>query len=150
MKLEIERRIEAPPSLVFDVASDFRRATENLSAVESLELLTEGPIGVGTRFRETRIMFGKEATEEMEITAFDPPRSYTVECRSHGTHYVSQFRVEPDGTGTRYRLIFDARPQSLVAKLMTPLAVLMRGTLEKALRVDFEDVARVSEARAAV
>ena len=34
-------------------------------------MLSDGPIGVGTRLRETRIMFGRPATEVMTIAALN-------------------------------------------------------------------------------
>ncbi len=43
-------------------------------AVERLDSGTD--FGVGTTWRETRVMFGREATEVMEIVAVDEGRSY--------------------------------------------------------------------------
>ena len=69
----IDKYIEAPREVVFDAALDLHSVAENIRGIEKLEVLTEGPIGLGTRFRETRIMFKKEATEVMEITVFERP-----------------------------------------------------------------------------
>jgi carbon monoxide dehydrogenase subunit G len=39
-----------------------------------VEVKTPGVTGVGLVFRESRRMYGREATEEFEVKAFEPPR----------------------------------------------------------------------------
>ena len=144
----IKKHFDAPLESVFELISDFRRAAENVRGIEKLELLTDGPIGVGTRFRETRIMFGKEATEEMEVTAFDPPRGYTVECESCGCLYHAEYYLVGDIAGTHVRLTVTTRPVTLAAKLMSPLALLMSGPMKKCMEADLDDLRAVAESRA--
>src|SRR5438046_1974470 len=91
--------VAAPPATVFDVFSDLDHAPGRVSGTQRVEKLTPGPVGVGTRFKETRVMFGKEATEEMTFTAFDPGRGYTLGAESCGCRYITDFRFEPDGAG---------------------------------------------------
>ena len=134
------RRIDAPVDEVFAVFADFEHAAERIRGIESLELLTDGPVGAGSRFRETRVMYGKEATEEMEITAFESDRSYTVECTSHGAHYRSVYTFEPEHDGTNVTLVFEATPLSLFAKLMTPLAGIMVKATRKFSEEDIDDL----------
>ena len=55
----VDRHVDAPPEVVFAHASDFRRAPEFITAIAKMEILTSGPVGAGTRFRETRMMFGR-------------------------------------------------------------------------------------------
>ena len=60
----MSEHVTAPREVVFEVAADFHNAAElNIQGIDSLEVLTDGPIGVGTRFRETRVMMGKSSTE---------------------------------------------------------------------------------------
>lgn len=144
-----EQRIEAPPQRVFEIFTDLERAADRISGIDSLEVLTDGPVGVGTRYRETRKMFGKEATEEMEITAFHPHESYTSEAESHGSHYTAVFRFTPvdDGTATRVQFLFDAKPLNLVAKILAFVtAPLSKGALLKVMKQDIEDLAKAAEA----
>ena len=95
----IHEEVRAEPGRVFEVFTDLRSAPERVAGIESLEVLTEGPIGQGTRFRETRVMFGKQATEEMEVTGWQPGKSYVVEADSHGSHYRTEFVFEPLAQG---------------------------------------------------
>lgn len=64
-----ETYVHSAPDRVFEVFSDLEAVGDRLSAVEEIELLTDGPIGVGTRWKETRELMGRSATEEMEIVA---------------------------------------------------------------------------------
>jgi hypothetical protein len=68
--ISVTERIEAPAARVFAIATDLRNATAVLSQVQSVETLEgpDAPLAVGTRFRETRVMFGREATETMTVT----------------------------------------------------------------------------------
>jgi carbon monoxide dehydrogenase subunit G len=147
-KFSMSEHIEAPPEVVFEVASDFRNAAANISNIEALEVLDDGLIRVGTRFRETRIMFGKESSEEMEITGFDPPRSYTVEGESCGGHFRFEYRFVGDIAGTNVRVEVETRPISLFAKLMTPLSSLMIVTMKKCIAADLNDLKHVAKEKA--
>jgi len=82
----IKTHFESPLEVTFELISDFEHAAEHIHAIRQLEVLTPGPVGVGTRFRETHKMFGKESSEEMEVTTFNAPHGYTVECDSCGSH----------------------------------------------------------------
>ena len=62
------RHVSAPQAMVFEYVTDLRRAPERISGITKMEVLTEGPIRAGTRFKETRMMFKRECTEEMEMT----------------------------------------------------------------------------------
>ena len=126
---------------VFDICTDLRSAPERISGITKMEVLTDGPIRAGTRFRETRVMFKKEHTEEMEVTGFTPGKSYTVTSESCGCIYKSGFDFAPveDGTNVTFRM--DARPFSIFAKIMTPLTSLMFGPMmRKCVGQDLADI----------
>ena len=143
--VEVEQVIAASPERVFEVATDLRNMPETMSAIDSLEVLTAGPFGEGTRWRETRTLHGRQATEEMWVTGFDPPRSYVVEAESHGAHYRTELRFLPEEDGTRVTFVFGARPVSFLARLFSVLSWLMLKSLRKALEQDLEDLKRAAE-----
>ncbi len=145
--LTIERTVNAPAAHVFARYTDLPNAAAMIPAIKKLDILTPGPVGKGTRFRETRVMFGKEATETMEITAFDPPRAYTIEGDSCGSHYSTTFTFAPAGGGaaTRMTMHFVCRAQTLTAKLLAPLSLLMMGFMRKALEGDVDAMKAAAE-----
>lgn len=98
-------------------------------------------MGPGTRWRETRVMMGKEATEAMEITAFDPPHGYTAEAESCGSHYWTRFSFAPDGAGTRVEMTFEGKPLTWSARIMNVLmGWLVTPMVRKCLTQDLADV----------
>jgi carbon monoxide dehydrogenase subunit G len=139
----VREQINAPPAAVFAAASDFPNAAERIGGIKKMEMLTQGPVGVGTRFRETRVMFGKEATETMEVVDFQPGRSYTLSASSCGCEYRTVVSVQPAGSGGGSEVTFDfsGQPLTFVAKVMAALmGWMMKGACLKAVRQDLADL----------
>lgn len=147
---QVTKHVNAPPETVFDVATDLQNAAQHVRGIENIELLTPGPVGLGTKWKETRKMMGMESTETLEVTAFDKPRSYTVSCDSCGCHFDSVFTFIPADGGTDVTLDVKTKPLTLAAKIMSPIGdLMMKGTMRKYLEEDLDDVKRVAEAKAA-
>lgn len=147
-RLTLNEQVAAPPDVVFAVASDLPRAAEHISGIERIEMLSPGPVGVGTRWKETRTMFGRSATEELEVAAFDPPHGYTIASESCGAAFECRFSFQPSDGGTLVTLDLEYRPVSMFAKLMSPLSGMMIGSAEKAMRQDLADLKQAAESRA--
>ena len=149
--LTFSRHIDAPPEAVFRVFTDFDHATENVPSIKKLEIIEHGPsgaVGQGTKWRETRMMFGKEATETMWITRFDPPRGYTVESDSCGAHYMSNFAFRPENGGTQAQWTFEGQGKTFMARFLgAVLFPMMKGVACKALNADLDALKAVAERR---
>ncbi|QDS99394.1 SRPBCC family protein [Adhaeretor mobilis] len=143
--LTVTKHINAPPEVVFDLMTDIPHHAENISAIERIEMLTDGPVGVGTRFRETRIMFGKETTEEMEVTGFQTPKRFTLESDSCGCHYTVLHELTPEKAGTLVKMEFHMQPKTFFAKLFSPLGKLMEGKIRSLLDTDLEELKERAE-----
>lgn len=144
----IKKHINAQPALVFQLASDVTHAAQYVEGIEKVDLLTDGPIGVGTRFAETRVLLGKESTEELEFTQFDPPHGYVVECESCGMHYRSAFHFVADIAGTHVRVEIEARPRSWLAKMLYPLTRFLLRPMLACIERDLDDLKVVAEGKA--
>lgn len=143
----VERHVAAPPERVWEVVTDIERSPEVIGAVDSVEVHTDPPFGIGTRWTETRTMGKRQATETMEVVEIDPGRRYVVEAVGTGARYRSEFRLEPDGDGTRLTSTFGAEPLGLVSRLMAAtIGRLFEGATRRALVADLDDIARASEA----
>lgn len=150
MKLVLEETVNAPQTETFQVFSDLRNAASRIDSIQSLELLSNGPVGKGTRFRETRVMFGKEATEEMEITAFDPPNSYAVEGDSCGAHFHTVYTFAGNSQQTKVTMTMTSTAHTFFAKVMGPvMGVLMGPAMKKAMRQDHAQLKAAAESVAA-
>ncbi|MFE5515439.1 SRPBCC family protein [Streptomyces sp. NPDC056529] len=153
----VERRVAASPGRVWEAITDLPGLPRVLTGVRKVEVLTPGGFDVGTRWRETRRMLGREATEEMTVTACEPPDRYVTVADSHGMHYVSELTLTPDRTGrapggtgsTVLRMSFSARPAHGRAPGLLGRAFARLGAkaVAKALAKDLSDVANAVETR---
>lgn len=142
MGMFITREIQADPETVFQALADFPGAAERVDGIKAIEMVTDGPVGTGTRFRETRVMFGKDTTEELMVVDFDPPNSYSVQANSCGSLFTTRVAVVPRGDGSEVTMDIDIQPQSLFAKLMKPLSWLMAGPMKRMIAKDLADIQR--------
>ncbi|MFG3498781.1 SRPBCC family protein [Streptomyces sp. NPDC047928] len=147
VRVVVERRIAASAGRVWEVLTDLEGMPAVLSGVDRVEVLTEGPFAVGTRWRETRRLFGKQAAEEMRVTVCEPPSRFVVEADSRGAHYVSEWVLAAGGPGsTTVRMTFTATPPGGLAGL---LGRLLGGIGAKAVArtvaKDLADAAAVAE-----
>ncbi|MFG0299093.1 MAG: SRPBCC family protein [Phycisphaerales bacterium JB047] len=150
----VSETINAPIERVFQIASNIPQAAENIEGITAIETLKEaqpapdnnGIVGLGYAWRETRIMFGKKATEDMSITQWTPPNAYRVEARSHGTHYLTDITFDQtDEHTTRITMSFNATPESFMAKVMMKVFAAMTKHLVKCLQADLADIKAKAE-----
>jgi len=87
-----------------------------------MEKLTDGPIGVGTRYQETRLMDGKEQTAELEIVAFDNGSRYSVRDETQGIETIYEYDFRPENDGTRIHLTCHINARGL-KKAVVPVVV---------------------------
>lgn len=149
MRLFLEESIAAPVNLVFSTFTDVARAAEHVTSITKIEVLDKGPVGKGTRFRETRVVSGnKQATQEMEITAFDAPRSYTLEGSSLGVHYNTVYRFEGGQRETQMTMTTTSRPMGLWGRITGPLmGWRVASTMKKSMLADHAELKAQCETR---
>jgi uncharacterized membrane protein len=147
-QVTVERRIAAPADRVWDALTDIEGSPRVISGIERVEVLSEAPFGVGTRWLETRRIFGKEATEELWVTASEAPKRYVVESDSRGVHYTSEFTLTPEqDDATTVRLTFDSETdkKSLSGTMGKFLGSLGSKAVANALAKDLEEVSAAVE-----
>lgn len=146
MRYESERTVPHPRADVFRAFTDLEKAPERISAIQELEVLTDGPMQLGTRFRETRKMFGKEATETMTVSEFTPQEGYATQAESCGSRYRAAYAFEELPDGTRVKFSFDATPVTFVSRMMTPVMGLLFGRMmKKCFEQDLDDLTAALE-----
>ena len=131
------RTIDAPVDQVFRTVSDIRNYSKAVPDIVTVEMLSDVTSGVGTRFRETRLMRGREATTELEVTECVENDRIRLLADSHGTVWDSEFSVREADGRTELRLVMDARPYELLPKLLNPL---MKFFVKKGLEKDVDAV----------
>ena len=117
-------RIDRSPEAVFDSVSDPRSELEWNPKVRVMEKLTEGPVGLGTRFRAK---WTKSPLVELEITSFDRPHGWSY--RNGGSiSVVLTISLEPvdDGRATMLKSRFDATPHGPIRVIFPLLLASLR------------------------
>lgn len=103
------RRLEASPEDVWAVLTDLRAAPTTLRDVTAVEVLTEGTYRVGTRWRETRRLLGKEETQEMWVVEAKPAERTVIAAGTGPARYRTLFELTPVDGGTQVDVTFGAR-----------------------------------------
>ncbi len=145
MKVKANCIINATKVEVFNAFSDLKNLANNVRAIKSIELLTPGDVGIGSKFKETRIMLGKESSEIMEITQFSPPDYFKEEAKSNGMHYITEWRFIDEGNKTTVSINFSGTATTLSAKFLIVLFSLMKSSMKKAFLADMDDLKKVLE-----
>ena len=128
--------IRRPPEDVFDFCSDLRSELRWNPKVKYVEKLTDGPVGVGTRYRAQWASSGPTA---VEVVQFDRPRRWETHAKARGMGIRFQGTVTDAAPGARYTADLELLPRGL-AWLVAPLALLtMR-------RQDKKNMSRIREA----
>ena len=139
----VNRTIAAPVERVFETVASIERFREAIPHITKVEFLTESRTGVGTRFRETRVVRGREATTELEVTEYVPNERVRLVSDAGGTVWDTVFTTRSNAAGTELTMTMDGRPHTLLARIVNPIMGRMIG---KAVESDMDDVKAHCEA----
>jgi uncharacterized membrane protein len=145
--VSVSRAIDAPLDTVWAIATDLADLPETFSAITAVEILAGGdPFDVGTRWRETRTMMRREASEVMTVTRLEPKRGYTVEADNGGVHYVSTFAFAPVGEDrSEVTMTFSGEPTAARNAFMRMMGKLGLRIVRKSIEKDLHDLATAAE-----
>ena len=87
---------------VFDVVADQRNEVHYNPEMTDSVKLTDGPIGVGTKFRATVLSRGKQMEMTIECTGFDRPRRFATRSVMAGAVAEGEVRCDPIPDGTLF------------------------------------------------
>ena len=149
----LTQHINAPADSVWAVVTDIPGSAATLSGVESIQMLTEGPYVVGTRWKETRTMMGRSETVEMWVAQCEVPTkarggSTTVKALQGGADYTSRFALTERDGGTDLTLTFGAElvnPTRFSRIMLTVFGPLGMRITRKALAKDLAEIAAMAE-----
>ncbi|MGI9557139.1 MAG: SRPBCC family protein [Solirubrobacterales bacterium] len=118
--IEIERR----PEEVFAYATDPSRFEEWQESLVSAELEGSGPVGVGSRMKQTRRVGRGEQTMTTELVAYDPPTGWAFRGIDGPVRAIGEGSIEPLDDGSRSRLTMELDFEGHgIGKLLVPLFV---------------------------
>lgn len=129
--------INAPIERVFGTVAHIENFAKAVPQIVATQFLSDVTSGVGTRFRETRLMHGREATTELEVTEYVENDRVRIVADAGGTIWDTVFVVSPDPEGVKLTLTMDARPYRLMSKVVNPF---IKGFVRKAVESDMDAV----------
>ena len=140
----ITRNIDAPVERVFDTVAHIENFSTAVPHITSVEFLGRQRRGVGTKFRETRVFRGRQATTELEVTEYVENERVRLVADEGGTIWDTVFSVKPAGRGAvELTMVMDATPHRFLAKIMNPL---IKGMIRKHIEKDMDGVKAYCEA----
>jgi uncharacterized membrane protein len=139
--------IAAPLERVFDVFTDLEHSPGRVSNIQKIEMLTVGPFKLGSRWIETREVFGGSDSAEMEVTAFERNRTYTITHHKAGARIDALFTFEPGENGTRVRVDFAVAGPGLPPGSLAPVRWAMAGKVHDVIGHDLAELKDVLEER---
>lgn len=148
MEVIVHRDIGASRKRIWDTITDIEHFPDILSGVERVERLDDGNrFDVGTRWEETRAMFGKEATEQMEVSSLEPGTAYSTTAEHGATTYTSTLRLDVlDAEQCRLTMTFGAEATGAVGRLLAAtVGRAFQSATRKMLQRDLDDIAVVAE-----
>ncbi len=113
MRVAGEQAIGLPPGTVFDLFSDLERSGEYSRPVIERRKLTDGPIGVGTKYHAVDQWPGRRVSFTVEITECEKP-SLLVARWTDPMEGGWRARFTPDGGGTRLWFEATMRPRGML------------------------------------
>ena len=123
---EFSEHIARSPQDVFEVISNPTEATKFLDNITESRKLTDGPIAVGTMFRETRVVSGKEASADLLVSAYEPNTHVGISTEAEGIKVDYHYHLSPEGGGTRLTWICELEASGLRKMMLPMVAAIMK------------------------
>lgn len=121
-RMRMEILINAPLSRVWEYASDVQRQPEWMHEMKRVEMITPGPITVGSRGRATVRIFGISTTDDVVITRLEPPHAFGIR---HEGKFTGEGLLEFSAANERQTLI------RWMEYLRPPLFPMLAGFLQR-------------------
>lgn len=119
-RVEGEIIFDQPVEEVFGFVADERNEPRYNPRMLLAEQISEGPIGLGTRFQTELKTMRRRMSMTVEFTGYERPRRLASKTSSLGMETEGAITFEPVPGGTLMRWSWDVRPRD-VLRLMAPI-----------------------------
>ena len=138
-KMETSIVINRSLEEVFAFTTNFENQPKWQSRLLEVKKTSEGPIGVGTKWRFVAKFLGQRIEFEQECTEYEPNRMYAGKSTSGPFPIEGRQTYEPVEGGTRLNVIGEVQPGGFF-KLAEPLVVSMLKRLTDADLANLKDL----------
>jgi carbon monoxide dehydrogenase subunit G len=144
INLDLSTLIDKPVKEVFAFVTNPNNMSKWNSAVVSLEQITPGAVGMGTKFKNVGEMMGRRIEGEMQVVAFEPDSKYGFQMNAGPMQVNVTLSFKTVGTGTKLSLNAQGNPagvfklaegvmQGRVKAMMEENLARLKSVLEKGL-----------------
>lgn len=142
ISVEKQIHINKPVSDVFAFMVDFANNARWQDGIISSEKTSDGPMGVGSTGKLVQKFMGKEMTNEIAVTAFEPGKRFAGKTVAGPVQFEIDTSFEDMGGGTHLTVKMTAEGTGFfkVAEGM------LKGELEKSFDRDFAKLKQILEA----
>jgi len=113
INLDIGTLIDKPVNDVFTFITNPANMSKWNSAVVSLEQVTPGAVGMGTKFKSVGEMMGRRIEGEMQVVAFEQDSKYGFQMDAGPVQVNVTLTFKTVGTGTKLSLNAQGNPGGL-------------------------------------
>jgi uncharacterized protein YndB with AHSA1/START domain len=113
--------IQRPADEVFAFLADFENIPKWNYAIEDTSKASAGPVGVGTRYRQTRTVPGR-SVEGFEVTVFEPARRLAIHGQIGPFHATISYQLEASAGATRLVNNVELDPSHAMLRVAAPAA----------------------------
>ena len=110
INLDLGTLIDKPVKEVFAFVTNPANMSKWNSAVISMEQITPGAVGLGTKFKSVGEMLGRRIEGEMEVIAFEPDSKYGFQMNAGPIQVNVTLAFKTVGTGTKLSLNAQGNP----------------------------------------
>ena len=136
--------VARPVQDVFDYVTEPATLRE-WQGTEKVEHVTPGPVRLGSRLREVRVILGRRLDSLSEVVAYEPPRRFEIRILSGPMPVEDRWTFEPTMRGTR--VVFSTEGSARgVLRAVEPL---IAAVLERRRRAHHARLKRALEASGA-
>jgi len=110
INLDLGTLIDKPVKDVFAFVTNPANMAKWNSAVVSMEQITPGAVGLGTKFKNVGEMLGRRIEGEMQVVAFEPDSKYGFQMNAGPMQVNITLAFKTVGTGTKLSLNAQGNP----------------------------------------
>jgi carbon monoxide dehydrogenase subunit G len=142
IQFEVKRNFPVSKEETYAGLLDLDSAHQWMQGLVEIERTDQGPLQVGSQWKETRKMFGKEASEHFEVVSLEKPEKIVLRCDgTKGTtgkgEYVFTYLLTSAGEHTDVTMIGEIRGLTGLSKIFGKL---MAGAFKKACAKDLDSL----------
>ena len=140
VRIDFTLAIARPPEDVFERLIDLDRLPDWQES--ALGSTADAPLAQGVRVQERRRIMGRELENELEVTAFEPPRQLTLKALGGPVPFTVDHQLVDDDGSTLLHVVAEAKTGTFM-KLAEPM---LARTAEQEMRRDFDRLKEQLEA----